>query len=225
MRDKPLLNGETYHVFNRGAHKQKIFLSQEDYARFLLLVYLSNSTHPANLRETLVKYKGSTFGEVFMEERVEDPLVDVLAYSLMPNHYHLILRQKSDNGITNFMRKLGTGYTMSYNVKYEHSGVIFQGRFKSRHVGNGPYFRYIFAYVHLNPVSIIEPHWEDRGIENPRRVRDFLSQYQHSSYYDYSVKERPQSKLLSLKQAPDFLRTQNDLEEMLKSVRLQAPKG
>lgn len=215
LRDKPFANGEVYHVFNRGAHKQKIFAAQEDYARFLLLAYLGNSNNPARLRDTLEIHRGSTFGEVFLKEEVDDPLVDILAYALMPNHYHLVLKQKVDNGISMFMKKLGTGYTMSFNTKYEHSGVIFQGRFKSKYIDSNAYFRYIFAYVHLNPVALVEPGWQEHGIKDQKRVRKFLNEYQYNSYYDYNVEERPQSKVLSRVEIPDFLRTQNDLEEML----------
>jgi len=211
----PFATGETYHLFNRGAHKQAIFTSKEDYDRFSLLLYLSNSTSAVNIRETLRKYKGQTFEDVFkMESRVE-PLVDLYAYCLMPNHFHLVVQQKSESGITAFARKLFTGYSMYFNVLHSHSGILSQGAIKSRHIDNEPYFRYVFAYVHLNPLSLAYPGWEEKGVHDNVGARKFLSNYVHSSFHDYSVGDRPRKSILSLDKAPSFLRNQNDLEELL----------
>ena len=104
---------------------------------------------------------------------------------------------------------------MYFNLKYKHSGVLFQGRFKSSHIDTEPYFRHIFAYTHLNPVELIEKEWEERGVRDKKKIRNFLNNYRYSSFYDYSVAERPEKKLLALDDAPDFLRQHNDLEEML----------
>ena len=142
-------------------------------------------------------------------------LVDVLAYALMPNHFHLVLKQKIDDGITKFMRKLATAYSMYFNIKYEHSGVLFQGRFKSSHINSGPYFRYIFSYVHLNPLELVEPDWKDGTIRNEKKARKFLADYRYASYFDYCVGERPERVILAYDDAPDFLKEQNDLEEMI----------
>src|SRR3989344_2030506 len=97
-------------------------------------------------------------------EVVDGSLVSVLAYCLMPNHFHLVLRQKNQDGITLFMRKLATAYAMYFNTKYDHSGVLFQCRYKSKHVNTDAYLRWIFSYVHLNPLEIIQPEWKERGI-------------------------------------------------------------
>lgn len=203
-------------MYNRGAHKGIIFTSDADYERFLLLLFLCNSSLPVNMRDVLEKYKGRTFVDVFRDEvKRESPLVSVLAYALMPNHFHLVLRQVVDNGISAFMRKVGTAYTMYFNTKYDHSGVLTQGKFKSNHINNEPYFRYIFSYVHLNPVDLVESDWEQRGIQNKTRVRDFLNEYRYSSFVDYSIGKRPESVVLDTVDIPDFLTTQNDLEEML----------
>src|SRR3989344_7959950 len=168
LRKTPLVSDETYHIYNRGAHKYATFTDDTDYWRFVGLLNLSNHSGPVRLRELLEqrKYKGRFSGEIFTEE-ADKSLVDLLAYSLMPNHFHLVVTQKGDNGITKFMQKLTVSYSMYFNTKYQHSGVLFQGRFKSNHLGTDPYFKWIFPYVHLNPVSLVEPRWQEKGISDP----------------------------------------------------------
>jgi len=102
LRKTALAVGETYHVYNRGAHKQSIFTSEGDYQRFLLLLHLCNQLGPLDFRRLLSKYKGRSFADIFEEEKNEQSLVEILAYSLMPNHFHVVLRQKDEGGITTF---------------------------------------------------------------------------------------------------------------------------
>lgn len=215
QRKDILTSGETYHVYNRGAHKRDIFKDEADYLRMKMLLYLHNGKAPVIMRDILSKYKGRSYVDVFGNEQPDKTLVDILAYCLMPNHFHIVLQQKSDNGITKFIRKVGTGYSMYFNTKYEHSGVLFQGRFKSSHIDNDAYHRYIFAYVHLNPIELVESKWKEGGIKSPGKVRKFLHGYAHSSFYDYSVGKRPERTVLAYDEAPDFLKDQNDLEEMI----------
>jgi putative transposase len=167
------------------------------------------------MRSLLKKYQGRSLVNVFEEEKVNDRLVEVLAYCLMPNHFHFILRQKEENGIALFMKKLSTAYSMYFNTKYEHSGVLFQGRFKSSYIGNEEYFRYIFSYVHLNPLDIFQPDWKVNGVKDKKGARDFLNTYFYSSFSDYPSSVRSERAILSPKSAADFLKTQNDLEELL----------
>lgn len=227
QRDAPLTTDETYHIYNRGAHKSAIFKSSRDYVRFQLLLFLCNGKKPIVVRDVLAKYKDRYSVKIFEHEPIEKTrLVSVLAYCLMPNHFHLVLRQEIDNGITTFMRKVGVAYSMHFNTKYDHSGVLFQGRYKSSHIDDESYFRYIFAYVHLNPIELIEPEWKERGIHHPRKVQDFLNTYSYASFYDYSVQKRPESNILARDAAPDFLSTQNDLTELLEErVRYVEKEG
>ena len=215
LRDKPFVNGETYHLFNRGAHKQAIFTNEDDYRRFMVLLYFSNTTEQVQLGN-LLQNQGRSLIDLF-EEPIDQSLVDVFAYTLMPNHFHLVIRQKADGGVSTFMRKLATAYSMYFNLKYDHSGVLFQGRFKSRHVGNEAYFRYIFSYVHLNSLDLFEPGWEEKGIRDLNGARSYVNSYPYSSFFDYSGNDRAEKVLLSLSQAPEFLTTQNDLEILLQS--------
>lgn len=216
LRRAPLLSDETYHIFNRGAHKQPLFSCEADYQRFLVLLHFSNNHDPIVLRDVLEKsmYRGRFSGEIFLEP-ADKSLVDIFGYSLLPNHFHLILRQKSDTGITDFMRKLCVGYSMYYNLKYEHSGTLFQGRFKSSHINAEPYFKWIFPYVHLNPIALIEPRWQETGIESAQRAKDFLAKYHYSSYPDYYFVERPERAILAYEEGAHFIDRKADVESLI----------
>jgi putative transposase len=218
-----LAEGENYHVFNRGAHKQVIFTCPEDYDRFQILLYLLNTKVPIVMRDILPNYHGRSLDNIFIEEPSDRSLVDILGYALMPNHFHLIIRQKSADGISRFMRKLCTAYSMYFNEKYEHSGVLFQGRYKANHIDNDAYFRYIFAYVHLNPYDIMQPDWKDVGMKNRALARSFLSNYRHSSLCDYIGAQRPEHAILARTDVPDFLKDQNDVEDLLKWRSAESP--
>lgn len=200
QRDAPFLSGEIYHVYNRGANKADIFLETSDYSRFKFLLFLANSLEPCPIRDTLKKYKaqGRSLSGVFVNERPDQMLVDVIAYALLPNHFHLILRQKSENGITKFMKKVATAYSMYFNTLYGHSGTVFQGRFKSKHVGEGDYLRWLCAYVALNPLDIGFPGWKESGVPISQ-AKEYLYTYQHASFPDLcpDTVKRPESSIIS----------------------------
>ncbi len=223
QRGVTLATGETYHIYNRGAHKSYLFGVDEDYERFLLLMFLANDAASIDMRSLKSRYKGRSFVNMYTEEPVSKGLVDILAYTLMPNHFHLILRQKAEDGITTFMRRASTAYSMYFNVKYEHSGVLFQGRFKSQHIDTDAYYRWIFSYVHLNPISLCEPGWEERGVSDPHAVRAFMKTYRYGSYYDYCVGLRPERAILTDSDLPDFLLKRNDLEDLLRTFTKDRP--
>ena len=214
QRDTPFKEGETYHLYNRGAHKQNIFRRKDDYQRFLLLLYLANGTEKVDMRKTLRKYKGQTSADIFKKERPLKSLVDIYAYSLMPNHFHIVLRQKIDRGITIFTRKVLTGYSMYFNLVYDHSGILSQGAVKSRHIDSEAYFRYIFAYIHLNPLSLSLPKWNEKQTIDMASAHNCLHSYKFSSFYDYNIGVRPERAVLAYENAPDFLKKQNDLEAL-----------
>ena len=107
----------------------------------------------------------------------------------MPNHYHLIIRQLVDNGVILFMKKLGTGYTMFFNKKYQRVGALFQGCFKAILVESEDYLKYLSCYVHLNPVELIQENWKEEGIKDWKAASYFIESYRWSSYLDYIGKE------------------------------------
>src|SRR3989344_1864178 len=152
--------GENYHIYNRGNSKQKIFLDKKDYDRFLQLVFVCNSHKNINFRDLF-----QNNNEIFLFDR-GDTHVDVGAYCLMPNHFHLLIKEKSDGNISLFMQKLATAYVMYFNKKYNRSGSLFEGKFKSQHINSDRYLKYIFSYIHLNPVKIIDSKWKEMGVKD-----------------------------------------------------------
>jgi putative transposase len=197
MRKTSFATGEFYHVYNRGTEKRDIFMNNHDYERFLSLLYLANSKDKVDL-----KRQGSTLSELLSIDKSD--LVDICAYCLMPNHFHLIIREKEEGGISKFMQKLITAYTMYFNKIRDRSGTLFQGKFKAVHVDTDRYLKYLLAYVHLNPVKLIEPDWKNIGLMNKSRAVKYLDQYNYSSYRDYSGDKRKESKIISIESIPEY---------------------
>lgn len=149
MRKTEFINGEYYHIYNRGVDKREIFLDSSNFTRFLSGMREFNDSRPA-WKVKIEKSKTFEVSPRVTRGETSNALVSIIAYCVNPNHFHFILRQERDDGITDFMRKLGTGYTMYFNKKYEHSGVIFQGTFKSIHISTNEYLLYLSAYVNKN---------------------------------------------------------------------------
>ena len=126
-----------------------IFLDDEDYRYFQKLLYMCNSTNRIILRNLK---KGLS---VYSVKR-DNTIVEIGAYCLMPNHFHLLLYEKKDGGVTTFLSKLSTAYVMYFNKKYKRTGGLFEGRFKAVRVGEDGYLEYLFSYIHLNPIKLVQ---------------------------------------------------------------------
>jgi len=173
-------NDQYYHIYNRGVDKREIFLFRKDYERFLRILNEFNTYRPVNISVM------DRVDNIEVAPRTdEEKLVDILCYCLMPNHFHLLIKQISENGITKFMRKIGTGYTMYFNIKNERTGRLFESRFKAKIIDKDSYLTHISRYIHLNPLEIIEPNWKEKGIEDWKRAKEFLKEYQWSTFNNY----------------------------------------
>jgi putative transposase len=180
LRKDSLVTGNIYHIFNRGVNKGDIFFLEKDYCRFLL---------------TAKHYK--TKGGKFSYERSNsnndtgsldlefDPRIEILAFSLMPNHFHFLIRQLQDDGITWFMQHLTNSYVHYLNLKHKRVGPLFQGRFKNVLIESDEQLLHVSRYIHLNPlisglVSDLKNYsWssyssyigsEEDGLSNPELV-------------------------------------------------------
>ena len=145
---------EYYHIFNRGVDKREIFSSAKDYNRFLISINLLNDTSDGLMVEWRDYQKSNPKNSIhdFLKVpfRKREPLVEIIAYCLNPNHYHFILKQVVEKGIERFMHKLGTSHTKYYNKKNKRSGALFQGVFKSILIDSNEYLLYLSAYVNRN---------------------------------------------------------------------------
>ncbi len=206
IRKVPFVPGEYYHIYNRGNSKQKIFRNEEDYARFVALLYVTNGTSSIDLR-------GINREGVFSFERGESQ-VAIGAYCLMPNHFHILLTPHTDDGVKNFMLKLSTGYSMYFNKKYFRTGSLFEGRFKSEYVNEDRYLKYLFSYIHLNPVKLIQSDWREQGIKNMNATLNYLNTYQYSSYLDHEY-SRQQSAVINRKPFPNYFDTKSAVDKEL----------
>lgn len=188
---------EYYHVYNRGNSKQRIFLDKKDYKRFVNLLYAVNSKDKFNFSDSV---KGISVYEQIKDKK----LVSIGAYCLMPNHFHILITPISEDGMSKFMQKLSTAYAMYFNRRYKHSGSIFEGKFKAEYLNNDIYLKYIFSYIHLNPIKLIQKDWKEVGIKDKQRSIDYLNSYKHSSYLDYLSEDRIERLILSKADFPNY---------------------
>lgn len=158
-------NGEYYHVYNRGVDKRNIFQDRNDLNRFFQSMKEFNSMEPIGsiYKQSFTQLRGTT-PQLGTPKLVYKPLVRFVCYCLNPNHYHFVLIQSVEGGISEFMRRMG-GYTSYFNEKYKRSGILFQGRFKSTHIDSNEYLLHVSAYVNLNnkvhshPLRGTTPQW------------------------------------------------------------------
>ncbi len=204
IRKVDFSTGEYYHLYNRGNSKQKIFGDKEDHEHFIKLLYLCNSTRSITFRDVSM----STY-----DFDREETLVNIGVYCLMPNHFHILAKEKSENGISKFMQKLSTAYSMYFNKKYKRTGGLFEGKFKSQHMNTDRYLKYIFSYIHLNPIKLIDSKWKEKGLKNLKESLAHLKAYQYSSYLDYLKEDRLKVKILDKKEFPKYFASVNLFEK------------
>ena len=180
MRRTIFTNNEYYHIYNRGVDKRNIFSNKYDYIRFIVNLRKFNSILNYRKRDYLLRKNkqiaqglNSRYRELSPDT---DKLIEIVAYCLNPNHFHLLLKQKENEGISKFMHKLSLGYTNYFNKKYNHSGYLFQGRFKSIHIDTNEYLTWLSVYININPKL--------------HNITNNLESYPWSSYLDYTNKRK-----------------------------------
>jgi len=181
-RNTPLLNNEIYHIYNRGVDKRNIFLSENDVSRFLQCMEEFNTIEPiGSIYENSFKKSGKQLGHQAPK------LVEIIAYCLNPNHYHFILRQIADDGISKFMGSLNGGYSRFFNEKEKRSGALFQGKFRSVHIESDAQLLYTGAYVNLN--YIVHGLVEKNGKPSSPLIRSSWDEYVGKTNSNMCTKE------------------------------------
>lgn len=207
-KPRQFIEGEFYHVVLRRLENEPLFIDVDDYFRGIFSLYEFNNAKPVRIRERRaararfkkvirqIEGKETPVKIVELDKSLtmvdtRDVLVEILAFCLMPNHIHLLVRQLKKGGISKFMQKLGSGLATYFKNKYgiKLRGHFFQDRFTAVHIKTDEQLRVVFVYIHTNPISLIEPKWKERGIARPEKAIKFLENYKWSSYQDYIGKK------------------------------------
>ncbi|KKT29336.1 hypothetical protein A3G55_00075 [Candidatus Giovannonibacteria bacterium RIFCSPLOWO2_12_FULL_44_25] len=181
MRTTPIAPGEYYHIFNRSNDKQPIFYETKDWVRFLFLIlHMQSPEIFYNIGRNISKFVRSRAfninGEI-MSEIIKNRTVELVSYALMPNHFHLTVKEVKENGISQYMQRVLTAYPKYFNTKYNKSGHLFQGPYKIVHTEDNKQLLYLSAYIHKNPRELKE--WRQKE-----------HNYPWSSYQDYVGENR-----------------------------------
>ena len=201
-RKVPFVENEYYHLFSRGVEQRDIFHDDQDRERFLALLLCCNSTKNVKISNLSKRQRGEPLLGLLDKHDAADRIISVLAYALMPNHFHIVVRENSNGAISKFMLKLMTAYSMYFNTKYGRSGPLFTRPFRSRHVDSDEYFRWVFAYVTLNPLELHQTDWKRAGVKDLEAAQRFMKRYRYSSFSDYFFEERPEKKILDTSAVP-----------------------
>ena len=169
MAYRNIEQGEYYHVFNRGVNKDNIFFDDIDWHRFLFTIFAFQSDEtPENFYRHIDDFVeiGRITEKILDYKKINRRrYVDLVAFALMPNHFHLVLREHRPKGVANFMSRLQNSYTKYVNTKYEKNGHLFQGPYRSVHVKDDDQLLYLSAYVHKNPKEL--SGWKNKIVDYP----------------------------------------------------------
>jgi len=183
--------GKYYHIYNRGAKNSDIFFDNNDKKRFLQSIFLLNNCNSfrgiSELEKNRKDYSIESARNILKLKKITVvPFVDIFSYCLMPNHFHFLLKEKKENGISLFMQKLGNSFGKYFSKKYGNQGSVFAGRFKTVAIENNKQIANIMGYINVvNPAQIVEPYMKIKGIENFSSVWEKADNYIWSSHQDY----------------------------------------
>lgn len=192
-------NDEYYHVYNRGNHKRIIFHDPVDYQFFKIGLFRYNTTG-----------KVRTFGSQ------DDRLVSVISYNLLPNHFHLMLRQEVEDGISQFMYRLQKAYSTFSNRKRARTGTLYEGPFKAKHISTEAYFDHMPRYIHLNIGDLTSYDWRNGSVSNWKDFLKIMSDYPWSSHADY-MRQSQDLPILNLDIITDLFPKPSAYEEFIRS--------
>jgi len=228
MRKIKFEKGQICHIFNRGIEKRSIFMNDADKWRFLQMLYLINNSNFSFgvLYEIERKNKGRinfNLLQEFVNQNKNiinrEPLVRIMADCLMPNHFHLLLQEIQEGGISEFMQRFGTGYTKYFNAKYDRvgEGGLFQGPYKVTIIKNDIQLQYVLAYINvINPGQLVEPNLKEEGPKDIDNILNFAENYSFSTNPEYlGLRE---SIIIDKGIFKDFFPTPEKYEEFIRDV-------
>ncbi len=203
MRTIQLQEENFYHVFNRGVDKRQVFMDEHDFLRFYVSLYAFNDeNYQGSLAGGLdvnavisshtrtMGSHSSGMGEAVADMGARRQFVDIHAFCLIGNHFHLLLRQNTPRGVSNFMQRLTQGYTRYFNMRYERSGALFQGAFKAVPVNKDSQLVHLPRYIHLNALDGFSAEWRNGKIEDWSQALVVLDKYRWSSHHVFAGRQQ-----------------------------------
>lgn len=215
FRKITLRDGEIYHVFNRGIDRRSTFTDKKEFERIQKLVkFYRHKDTP--IRFSQVNQQPQEIREKILSDLYKNKrIIDILSYCIMPNHFHFLLQQTEEKGISTFISNITNAYTKYFNTKHKRAGPLFEGVFKAVHIESEEQLIHVSRYIHLNPVaSSIIPKEE-------------LENYQWSSYPEYlsrSLAEIAQKEFIlsmfkSIKDYQEFVNNHIDYAKQLDAIK------
>ena len=183
MRRENISVGEYYHIYNRGVNKQIIFRDDKDRIRFLFLIlYFQSDISFDQISRIISKFNFVQHPMFDISRELENKIiskrfVELVSFSMMPNHFHLLVKESEEGGIGKYLQKILNSYTKYFNTRHGVSGHLFQGAYKHVYVESNEQLLYLSAYIHLNCRDLVE--WRNKEVS-----------YTWSSYQDYAKENR-----------------------------------
>ncbi len=149
----PLITGYYYHVYNRGVNKRRIFTHKHEYVHTINLIKFYNYVdYPIRFSKFMLLHKDQR-KEIWQRLSKSNKYTDILSYCLMPNHFHFLIKQNVDHGISKFIGNFQNSYVKYFNIKNQRVGPLFQGQFKAVKIDTKEQLLHVSRYIHLNPYS------------------------------------------------------------------------
>lgn len=191
MRKEPFATGDYVHVYNRGNRKQEIVRDANDHWRFLQMLYYFNTRKtPENpFRDLRDSLKSDFNSRLIWPDTwdMQEPIVSIAAFALMENHFHLLIKELVKGGLTLFMRRLGTGMTNRFNIKYHETGRLFQGAYKAKRIDADFYLERLSVYIQVkNPFEIYPNGGLGKALEEFDAAYEWAAKYPYCSLGDYA---------------------------------------
>lgn len=184
MRKNPFIPGEYYHIYGRILFNAPEFKNEKNAERLMQAFLLANSEKSSEAFQYLRNNKdeNGSFKKSVEIAKKGEKFVDIICYVIMPDHYHLLLRERTKNGISRFIHKCNISVSKYINIKNNRRGPLFENRFNAKHVGSNDYLLHLSLYIHLNPLDFLaDREWRKNRLKNWPLAKKKLFAYKWSS--------------------------------------------
>ncbi|MEW5907726.1 MAG: transposase [Patescibacteria group bacterium] len=189
LRKEKFTTNEYYHIYNRTLSNSPFFREKSNCERLIKALLLANSTQASQALQFLRDNKNAPIENALEIAKNGKKLVDVVCYVIMPDHYHLLLKERLEGGITSFIHRCNISVAKYINTKINRHGPFFESLFKSKHITTNEYLLHLSLYIHLNPLDFISgKQWRRHKIQNWNKIRNRLIAYPYSSLKNFLEK-------------------------------------